>query len=151
MKLYVNYPQLSSIREKTFRFFFSTLSWKSRPPLFSFCFFSRLSRSPAAVPMFSPMELVSDEISGEMTRSGDDDPIPSQFIADSFSQVLGVARAPRNLHGVVGRGLEVGGGVGGGLQGPSPALHVGLSRGNSLGVRTPRNGGWRCRPRPWCS
>jgi hypothetical protein len=80
------------------------------------------------------MEVAGNEISGETVRSGDDGPIPSQFVADYFFQLLDAAHAPRNLHGVAGRGLEVGGGVGSGLRGPSLALHVRLSRGNSLGV-----------------
>jgi hypothetical protein len=69
-----------------------------------------------------------------MVHSGDDDLIPSHFVVDSFSQVPDVARAPQNLHGVTGQGLEVGSGVGGGLRGPSPALCIGLSRGDILGA-----------------
>jgi hypothetical protein len=66
-----------------------------------------LSSSPAAVPMASPTELAGDEINEETIHLGDDDLIPSQFVADSFSQVPSTARAPRNLHGVASRGLEV--------------------------------------------
>jgi hypothetical protein len=69
-----------------------------------------------------------------MVRSGDNDHIPSEFVANSFSQVPNVTRAPWNIHGDADWGLEVGGGVGGGLQGPSPTLHVGLTRGNNLGM-----------------
>jgi hypothetical protein len=135
MKLYVNYLQLPYIK-KMFQFF-SQPSHKSQPPLCFLVLFLLpliLSHSPAAAPMSSPTELIGDEIDGETARSGDDDPIPSQYVADSFSQVPGAACAPWNLHGVTGGGLEVGGVVGGGLQGPSPALRVGLSRGNSLGA-----------------
>jgi hypothetical protein len=66
-----------------------------------------LSSSPAAVPMASPTELAGDEINEETIHLGDDDLIPSQFVADSFSQVPSAAPAPRNLHGVASRGLEV--------------------------------------------
>jgi hypothetical protein len=51
------------------------------------------------------MELAGNEIDGETVRSGDDDPIPSQFVAESFSQLPGAAGAPRNLHGVAARGI----------------------------------------------
>jgi hypothetical protein len=93
--------------------------------------------------MATPTEHAGDEIDAETVRSGDDDPIPSQFVADSFSQVPDTARAPRNIYGLAGRGLEVGGGVGGGLRGPSPTLCVGLTRGNSLGRGTTVGGAGR--------
>jgi hypothetical protein len=44
------------------------------------------------------MEVAGNEISGETVRSGDDGPIPSQFVADYFFQLLDAAHAPRNLH-----------------------------------------------------
>jgi hypothetical protein len=59
--------------------------------------------------MVPPTEVIGDEIDGETGRSGDDDPIPSGFVADSFSQVADAARAPRSSHGVTGRDVEVGG------------------------------------------
>jgi hypothetical protein len=65
--------------------------------------------------MAAPTELIVDIIDGETVRSGDDDTILSKFVVDSFYQVSNVTRAPRNIHGVIGRGLEVGGRVGGGL------------------------------------
>jgi hypothetical protein len=55
--------------------------------------------------MEPPTEVAGDEIEGETGRS-DDDPIPSGFVADSFSQV-----ADRDMD------------VGGGLQAAADGLH----------------------------
>jgi hypothetical protein len=71
--------------------------------------------------MEPPTEVVSNEIDGETGRSDDDDPIPSRFFADSFSQVAD-------------RDVDVGSGVAGGRRWPAPALHVGLAHSNSVGV-----------------
>jgi hypothetical protein len=56
--------------------------------------------------MEPPTEIAGDEIDEETGRSGDDDPIPSGFVADSFSQV-----ADRDMD------------VGGGLQAAADGLH----------------------------
>jgi hypothetical protein len=99
-----------------FQFFFPTLSRKSPAPM-TFSSSQLLCSSPttqAASPMPPPTEVAGDEMDRETVISGDDDPILNGFVVDSFSQVHEVAHAPRSIHGVIDRGLDVGGRVGGG-------------------------------------